>query len=362
MATLLMYGDIVNNENKTEMGGFSSIDVANFLEKNKDAKDITVRINSRGGSVQEGFLIYDLLKNCGKPVTTIGEGKIYSIATVVFLAGDERIMLENATGLIHMPFIPPDTLADSYDSKELSTLTEMLKQEEEKILNFYSEHTKYDKSKLRDFMDKETMLSAQDMVDLGFATKIQQPLKAVAYFNFNNKKNEKMTEDVKKFDGLLSKLEKFVNSFSRISPKAMDLTDVNGNPFNVVREEGEIQVGDEASPDGTYVLEDGSTVVIAEGKIESITPAEAPGEIEELKQEIADLKAQLAEKDAATVAMQEDLVAKKAEAIELVASLKGLKSTVSIVGRQQSFKSTAKSTAVDMSKVEENLKKLKEGK
>ena len=80
--------------------------VSDFLDDHKDADLITVRINSRGGDVQEGWAIHDLLVNSGKKIKTIGEGKVYSIATIVFLAGTEREMMKNADGLIHNPFIP----------------------------------------------------------------------------------------------------------------------------------------------------------------------------------------------------------------------------------------------------------------
>jgi ATP-dependent protease ClpP protease subunit len=362
MATFLCYGDIIDSEDKTQINeGYPTVtskDVINFLEANKDAKEITVRINSRGGSVQEGFLIYDLLRNSGKKITTIGEGKIYSIATVIFLAGDERVMLENADGLIHMPFIPPNTLADAYDSIKLEKLSEALKQEEEKILSFYVDRTGTDKEKLRNYMSEETMLSASDMVTLGFATTIQQPLKAVAYFNLKQKTD--MTENQEKtFDGLLGKLEKFVNSFSRISPKNMDMTDVNGNAFTVIREEGDIAVGDEASPDGNYTLEDGSIVVIEGGKIASITPSE-PEESEEmkaLKAENEELKKKVADMEVQAQAIE----VTKNEAETLISELKNLKSSISIQGRQQSFKSTDKADVVDINKVKENLEKLKKG-
>jgi len=41
----------------------SSKSVSDFLDENKDADEIIVKINSRGGDVQEGWGIYDLLAN-----------------------------------------------------------------------------------------------------------------------------------------------------------------------------------------------------------------------------------------------------------------------------------------------------------
>ena len=121
-ATFFLYGDIVDIEEKkrnpnSDIPLISPKDLTDFIQANSTADEFKIRINSRGGSVQAGYLMFDLLRDSGKEIVTIGEGKVCSIATVIFLAGDKRIMFENADGLIHMPFIPPYTLSDSYDSK-----------------------------------------------------------------------------------------------------------------------------------------------------------------------------------------------------------------------------------------------------
>ena len=141
-AVLKIYGDIGEPDMMAEV--FDVMDdtisakiVSEFLDENKEADSILVRINSRGGDVQEGWNIHDLLINSGKKIKTIGEGKVYSIATIIFLAGAEREFMQNADGLIHNPFIPPYTLADKYEADDLEAIAEGLKQEEEKILSFY---------------------------------------------------------------------------------------------------------------------------------------------------------------------------------------------------------------------------------
>ena len=135
-AVLKIYGDIGESNPLGELfDGVEMISakmVSDFLDKRKNTDQIIVRINSRGGDVQEGWAIHDLLVNSGKKIKTIGEGKIYSIATIVFLAGEEREIMSNADGLIHNPYIPPYTLADQYESEDLIRIAESLKQEEEK--------------------------------------------------------------------------------------------------------------------------------------------------------------------------------------------------------------------------------------
>jgi ATP-dependent protease ClpP protease subunit len=189
-AIFKLYGDIGESVPDSIFGEgqecISAKDISDFLDQNKDVLSITIKINSRGGDVQEGWAINDLLMSSGKKIKTIGEGKIYSIATIVFLAGSEREILKNADGLIHNPFIPPYTLADQYESEDLLKIAEALKQEEAKILDYYVERTGTPADKLAEYMKEDTKLSAEDMLALGFATKIIEPVKAYAIYKPKN--------------------------------------------------------------------------------------------------------------------------------------------------------------------------------
>jgi len=328
MAVLKIYGDIGESLPETFMGegaqSMSSKIVSEFLEENADASEIIVRINSRGGDVQEGWAIYDLLVNSGKKIKTIGEGKIYSIATIVFLAGEEREIMKNADGLIHNPFIPPFTLADKYESDDLEKIAESLKQEEEKILNFYVEKTGSTPDKLADYMKENTKLSAEDMLALGFATKIVEPIMAYAYYKPNIKKmDEKLFFEKlgSSFDGFILKMK----NFSRI--KNLTLKDVDGKELNLEKEEGSPAVGDMASPDGSYKMTDGKVIVVAEGKITEIRDADKT-ELELAQEKIAELEAKVQAAEAEKpdlVAAEASFKAKEAEARGLYDELSKLK-------------------------------------
>ena len=328
MAVLKIYGDIGESLPETFMGegaqSMSSKIVSEFLEENADASEIIVRINSRGGDVQEGWAIYDLLVNSGKKIKTIGEGKIYSIATIIFLAGEEREIMKNADGLIHNPFIPPFTLADKYESDDLEKIAESLKQEEEKILNFYVEKTGSTHEKLADYMKENTKLSAEDMLALGFATKIIEPIMAYAYYKPNIKKMDEKAFFEKLGSTLDSAVSKIKN-FSRI--KNLTLKDVDGKELNLEKEEGSPAVGDMASPDGSYKMADGKVIVVAEGKITEIRDAEKT-ELELAQEKIAELEAKVQAAEAEKpdlVAAEASFKAKEAEARGLYDELSKLK-------------------------------------
>ncbi len=280
-------------------------------------------------------------------------------------------MLEHSDGMIHMPFIPPYTLSDKYDSEDLEKLSDSLKQEEEKILQLYVDNTTSEKELLRKYMDEETQLSADDMVKLGFATEVQQPLKAVAFFNINHKKDEKMSKELEeKADGILAKFENFINKFSRLSPENMVIADATGKEITVERKEGDIKVGDKASPNGTFTLKDGKIVTIAEGAISKIDEDEEEDEEKEkLQKENAELKKKLAAHEAKSLEIEEKaknieekekvLADTEKEAVNLVEELKSWKSEVVVSGRANNFtKTTDKVSKFDAKRTLERLETL----
>ncbi len=371
-AILKIYGDIGESSVFiTELGdeNISAKKVSGFLEENKDATDIIVKINSRGGDVQEGWAIYDLLTNSGKKIKTIGEGKVYSIATIVFLAGSEREIMKNADGQIHNPYIPPYTLADSYESGDLLKIAEGLIQEEEKILNFYIEKTGSDKVKLAEYMKEDTKLSAEDMLNLGFATKIIEPIKAYAYIKPNNKFN--MNEnDVKTFGEKIDSILEKIKGLSRLTSKDQILKDKDGKEFKLDKETGVPVIGDKATPDGTFVMADGKTIVIANGVVTEVKETVvAKTELDLANEKIAILEAKLAEdsvkvKIAETAKTEAEVIkvafeTEKIKAIALVTELSALKNSWKPESRTK-FSSTEKVGDIDFNQVREFMKKQKE--
>jgi ATP-dependent Clp protease protease subunit len=362
-AILKIYGDIGESDGMLSFfemtdNSISSKMVSDFLDDNKDATNITVKINSRGGDVQEGWAIYDLLTNSGKTIKTIGESKVYSIATIVFLAGSEREMMKNADGLIHNPFIPDHTLADAYQSDDLLKIAESLKQEEAKILDFYVEKTGTDKAKLAEYMKEDTKLSAEDMLALGFATRIIEPVKAYAYIKLKN--NFIMDEKEfktwgQKLDNLTADVKKILG-FSRLPSKDQVLKDKDGKEFELEKETGSPVVGDKASPDGTFIMTDGKTIVIANGVVTEVKePATAKTELELANEKIAELTSKLADAEKAKIeadAAKVSFEAERVKAVALVNELSNLKNTWTPDVRSK-ISSTEKTGKIDFNEVRE---------
>lgn len=69
-----------------------------------DAEEITIRINSFGGSVVDGIAIYNAIKRHPAKVHTEIDGIAYSIASMIAMAGDTRGIAENGRLMIHAPW------------------------------------------------------------------------------------------------------------------------------------------------------------------------------------------------------------------------------------------------------------------
>jgi len=77
--------------------------IAEILNRNKAAKQITVRINSLGGYAHSGIAIYNALQQHPGKVVTIVEGLAASAASIVAMAGETR-MLPGSMLMIHNPW------------------------------------------------------------------------------------------------------------------------------------------------------------------------------------------------------------------------------------------------------------------
>ena len=134
------------------------------LAKHPNAKEITVYINSLGGSVMEGIAIYNQLKRHPAHVTVQIDGFACSIASVIAMAGDTVIMPKNTVMMIHNAW----TIAVG-NSKELHKAADDLEVINQASRQAYLEKAggKLSEDKLTELLDGETYLTAAQCMELG---------------------------------------------------------------------------------------------------------------------------------------------------------------------------------------------------
>jgi len=286
---IYIYGDIVNIQapNLGQSGAVSLTSVKNSYNANSTCTDIVVHIHSNGGSVYEGFAIYDFLVSTGKPITTVVEGLCCSIATVIFMAGIERKLTENSRFLIHNPWGNAEG-----DAAQFRQYANELEDEQTRLLNFYRQQTGADKTLLQSYMDEEKLMSPQLAMQLKFATGIIDTAKAMAMYRnalhnpytLNNQTNTSMDKTKKSrtggFNQLVTGLKNLLKDFNNeldTSPKAANKTlsgDAGELYFDGDLAEGTAVYSDDAmtltAADGEYEFEDGTTITVTDGLVTDV--------------------------------------------------------------------------------------------
>ena len=161
---LFVYGDISDSAYWDEVGAKEFVADLSKVTSN----DITVRINSGGGSVFAGFAMYNSLKQHKANVTVRVDGLAGSAASIVAMAGDKIIM-----PLGSMMFIHNSWTVTAGNSGELKEHAEMLSKIDTTMLEVYKAKTGLDEATIKDLMDKDSWLTANEAKNLGFATDIE---------------------------------------------------------------------------------------------------------------------------------------------------------------------------------------------
>ena len=310
-----IYSDIVENDNVLYgCCGVSYQSIAEALAAmDEDDDTIDLRIDCRGGLISAGWAIIDALRATGKTIKATVEGYCGSMAIAVLLAASERAGAKHATLHAHRACYPPYTLADLYNDADLAKMSEDLKAETERMLDWYEERTGADRAELEELMNADKDIDMEEAQRLGFIQSILEPVSALAGRRSWNKQTPKNKDMAKKenaigeaFRALAKAIGLKVDVTDEPAPANYVLVTLNGTELVIDKPEGEeIAVGDAASPDGEYVLEDGRKVKIEGGVITEIETADDPEdkkgkkcnltdeEAAQLQQENADLKAEV---------------------------------------------------------------------
>lgn len=160
-SVLTIYGDIGES---WWWDSTSAVDVDNAL-KEAGSNNIIVNLNSPGGDAFDGIAIYNRLKNHPGKVTIHIDGWACSAASVIAMAGDEVIMGAGAMMMIHEA--SNIVWGSKNDFRKQADLLEKL---EDGIIDIYMQKAKVSREEIRQKVDDETWFSANDALEIGFAT------------------------------------------------------------------------------------------------------------------------------------------------------------------------------------------------
>ena len=164
--------------------GVTAKKVATALAEKPNAKTINVAINSAGGQVFDALSIYNRLVQHKAHVAVSIDGAALSAASLIAMAGDEIAIAENAMMMIHEaqgiavgPASEMRKMADELD-KANATLT-----------TTYAARTGHSAEEVGELMAAETFFTAEEAVELGFATRVVEAKRIAAHVDLSRYHN-----------------------------------------------------------------------------------------------------------------------------------------------------------------------------
>jgi ATP-dependent Clp protease protease subunit len=147
-----------------------------FLEAESPDKDISMYINSPGGSVTAGMAIYDTMQYIKPDVSTYCIGQAASMAAVLLAAGTngKRTVLPNSRVLIHQPLI--SGLAGQQSDIQIHA-EELLKMRQ-RLEEILAEHTGRSLEEIHRDTERDKIFGADECVDYGLADRVMKRRKA----------------------------------------------------------------------------------------------------------------------------------------------------------------------------------------
>jgi len=292
--------------------GMGGVNAQGFIEEIKSFKDspMNLHINCVGGDVFDGMAIFNIIKKRTAKTTVYIEGIAASMGSVIALAADSVVMAENSLFMIHNAW--GGAMGEAKEMKKTAKLLDKISGE---IADIYVKKTKLPYDKVKEMMDEETWLNADEAYELGFIDSISDAIKVAAKYdvskfkNITNKeiknklsiniKSKKMTDELKTwFNGKVediiarvksenvdtdskSKIEVTMSDEAEILNKFSDfeakITEVSGSVTELEGEKETLTIEIErlnallskADAKGTEISTDGDPAVVVENKVEN---------------------------------------------------------------------------------------------
>ena len=142
-----------------------------FLDSEDSSKDISLYINSPGGSVTAGLAIYDTMQYLHSNVQTICMGQAASMAALLLASGSEgkRFMLPSARVMIHQPWggVEGQSSDISIHAREISRLKKL-------TIDIIARHTHKSFEQVSKDVERDFFLSSDDAVAYGIVDNVMR--------------------------------------------------------------------------------------------------------------------------------------------------------------------------------------------
>jgi ATP-dependent protease ClpP protease subunit len=230
---------------------------------------LVVEIASPGGSVSEGLYIMvwlDSLSQQGKNIITAVTANAYSIASLIMLSANHRIISTHGKVMVHNPMVPE---LKYVNANELEKYTSELRALETVMYELYQIFTGLKPEQIKVLMDNETYLTPDEAVQYGFAD-IVVDLKPKPFVMVADNKTKKVN-----MSNTLNILHRVIGMVNQTDVVNQLYYDTKGGEVEIYQNDpSTYQTGDRTNiENGEVSLSDGSTLKIKDYVVESIDKA-----------------------------------------------------------------------------------------
>lgn len=262
--------------------GATLLTVAQQVNKLGAFTSLKVHIrNNIGGVLDDALDIYNYLielkKERGITITTVGEKLVASAATVIYMAGDKRILMgPTCDFMIHMPWGGIEGT-----SSDIEGYLDYMKKLDKQILDFYKDTVGISEAVISPLLLKETWLSPLEAYNLGFATEKPINVKLSADRSKHKIKNVlKMKDKKQEAAGLFAKIRAMLSGKAKPTEADKKKRAEEAKAAKLKKEQAAKGLVTYTAADGSELefseLEEGQTP--SEGDLVTIAGADADGE------------------------------------------------------------------------------------
>lgn len=141
-----------------------------LLSHETPQKPIDVFINTPGGELNSGLLIYDIIQSCDTPIRMFCIGKAYSMGAILFASGNHgRYMLPHSELMIHEPLLGNRIGGNSSSIKSIS---DSLLETREKMNQILAKHTGKSKEEIEAATSFDHFFSPEESIVFGLCDEI----------------------------------------------------------------------------------------------------------------------------------------------------------------------------------------------
>uniref|UniRef100_A0A7S3AU29 ATP-dependent Clp protease proteolytic subunit n=1 Tax=Haptolina ericina TaxID=156174 RepID=A0A7S3AU29_9EUKA len=162
---ILFLGKQIDDEQANQMIG-----IMLYLDSEDNSKQISMYINSPGGSVTAGFAMFDTIRHIKSDVSTINVGMAASMGSFLLCAGTpgKRLALPHSRTMIHQPA----SGGMQGQASDIKVMAEQILYVRERCVNYYAQLSGQPREKVVRDLDRDNWLTAQEALEYGLIDKV----------------------------------------------------------------------------------------------------------------------------------------------------------------------------------------------